>query len=352
MVTITIREKGLSDGRKSLYLDIYEKGKRRREALDLFLIPEKNSSAKAINKQTLKKAELERSKRLIEAQCSEFVVEPTPRVPQNLLIPTFEEFSQGRNTSTYSILRNHFVQFCSETFKVSQINEKWINKLIEYFRDRGIIDNTIAEYISKLRVFWRWCVKKGMVEGDPFDDIVIKTQPAVKEYLTIEELQLLVSTPTKLKVRNPFLFSCFTGLRYSDVIRLRWKDVEQFNGRTRLVFRQQKTRAQEYMDLNTQAALLMGDRGAGDRMVFGGWSKSSSLANMQLKEWVQSAGIKKHISFHCARHTFATMLLTLGVDIYVVSKLLGHSSVKTTQVYAKIVDKKKQQAVDSIPQLL
>jgi site-specific recombinase XerD len=352
MVTIAIREKALNDGRKSLYLDIYDKGKRRRESLDLFLIPEKNASAKAANKQTLKKAELERSKRLLEAQDSNFVVEPAQRVPQHLLIPTFEEFMQGRNSCTYSILRNHFLQFCSEAMRVSHINEKWLKRIVEYFRNRGLIDNTIAEYVSKIRVFWRWCVRKGIVEGDPFEDIVIKTQDAVKEYLTIEELKQLASTPTKLKVRNPFLFSCFTGLRYCDVIRLRWRDVEESNGRTRIVFRQKKTRAQEYMDLNPQAVLLMGDRCADDRLVFAGWSKASSLANSQLKVWVQSAGIKKHISFHCARHTFATMLLTLDTDIYVVSKLLGHSNVKTTQVYAKIVDKKKQQAVDNIPQLL
>ena len=153
-------------------------------------------------------------------------------------------------------------------------------------------------------------------------------------------------------VRNPFLFSCFTGMRYSDIIKLRWKEVEQSNGRTRLVFRQQKTRSQEYMDLNEQAVSLMGERGAEDQLVFPGWEWNTALFNYYLRAWVKSAGIKKRISFHCARHTFATMLLTLGVDIYVVSKLLGHSSVKTTQVYAKIVDEKKQQAVDSIPQLL
>jgi site-specific recombinase XerD len=352
MITVTIREKMLNDGRRSLYLDIYDKGKRKREALDMYLLPETTTAVKVANKQTLKRAELARGRVLFEAQNPAFAIQPKERQIVHYLIPTFEEFSKGRNTRTYKTLLFHFRNICSSSMKVAQINERWINKLIDYLRDRGVIDNTIAEYIAKLRVFWRWCRKRGMAEGDPFEDIVIKTHSAVKEYLTIEEMQQLVNTPTKCRVRNIFLFSCFTGLRYSDIIKLRWKDVEQCNGRTRLVFRQQKTRSQEYMDINEQAVSLMGERCEGDWLVFGGWKECSSLANLQLRKWTESAGIHKHLTFHCARHTFATMLLTLDTDIYVVSKLLGHSSVKTTQVYAKIVDKKKQQAVDNIPQLL
>lgn len=352
MVTVTIREKKLNDGRRSLYLDIYDKGRRKRESLDMYLVPETTTATKAANKQTLKQAELARSRVIFESQNPSFAIRHKEREVVHLLIPTYEEFIKGRNACVYTIILNHLRNFCNATMKVSQINEKWINKLIEYFRNRGIANNTLAEYISKLRSFWRWCIKKGIAEGNPFDGIVIKTQPAVKEYLTIEELQQLVNTPTKPMIRNPFLFSCFTGLRYSDIIKLRWKEVEQCNGRTRLVFRQQKTRSQEYMDLNEQAVSLMGERGAEDQLVFPGWEWNTSLFNYHLRAWVKSAGIAKRISFHCARHTFATMLLTLDTDIYVVSKLLGHSSVKTTQVYAKIVDKKKQQAVDKIPQLL
>ena len=81
----------------------------------------------------------------------------------------------------------------------------------------------------------------------------------VREYLTMEELQQLANTPTKCRVREPFLFSCFTGLRWSDVTALRWGDVEQFGGRTRIRFRQKKTGEQEYMDINAQAVALMGE---------------------------------------------------------------------------------------------
>jgi site-specific recombinase XerD len=106
------------------------------------------------------------------------------------------------------------------------------------------------------------------------------------------------------------------------------------------------------MDLNSQAIELMGEPKSDEMLVFNCGAPATWYMNSQLKEWVKSAGIKKHITFHCARHTFATMLLTLDTDIYVVSKLLGHTDVSTTQIYAKIVDKKKQQAVDNIPQLL
>lgn len=150
-----------------------------------------------------------------------------------------------------------------------------------------------------------------------------------------------------------FLFSCFTGLRYSDVRELRWKDVEYMNGRQRIIVRQKKTRSQVYLELNAQAVELMGARGNNEDCIFGSWGESPMTANNQLGRWVLSAGIHKHITFHCARHTFATMLLTLDVaDIYTVSKMLGHTNVSTTQIYAKIVDSKRQEAVDSIPQLL
>ena len=121
----------------------------------------------------------------------------------------------------------------------------------------------------------------------------------------------------------------------------------------RLRFTQKKTRRVTYVELNAQASALMGERRKPtDAVFFVGGVKSRKTLNNRLRKWCEAADIHKHITFHCARHTFATMLLTLDNSIYVVSKLLGHSSVATTQIYAKIVDKKRQEAVDSIPQLL
>lgn len=350
MVTVTIREKEIAKGRKSLYLDIYDKGKRKRESLDMFLQPEVNSTVKAENKRTLKLAEVARLGRLAELQDEK--LETAHRKKTHTIVATFAEFLRGRNCCIYTTLLHHLQNYCKAGEKVTQINERWVENFVFYLRSRGLIENTAWEYIRKMRVFWKYCTKQGLVEGNPFADVKFNTRSAKREYLTIDELQQLINTPTKKPVRNMFLFSCLTGLRYSDVKELRWENVEQSGGRTRIIYRQQKTGEQEYMDLNAQAVELMGERRDDDILIFGSWTKSTCTANSQLRHWTKRAGIRKNITFHCSRHTFATMLLTLNADIYTVSKLLGHTNITTTQVYAKIVDKKKQDAVDSIPQLL
>ena len=116
------------------------------------------------------------------------------------------------------------------------------------------------------------------------------------------------------------------------------------------MFTQKKTGGLEYLDLNTQAASMLGERGNQDDYVF---PKLGTIqyARVSIAAWVRSAGINKHITFHCARHTFAVMMLDLGVDLYTVSKLLGHRSIETTQIYAKILDKNKKEAVERIPNI-
>lgn len=366
MATITLRKKKMGDGRLSLYLDIYEKGKRKCEYLGIHLLPETNNRAKTKNKELLKQAESMLAKRILEVQDTSFEV--STRKGGLLLLPMFDEFRKGRNSSIYLTLSNYLRDVCKQGMRITQIDALWVQKFVNHLQnkkrkkkgykegekeeEKNLSENTVAEYISLFRVFWRWCVKKGFVSGNPFEELSLDTYKPVREYLTIEELQQLIKTPTKWRVRNIFLFSCFTGLRWSDIRNLRWGDVEQMSGRTRIRFRQQKTGEYEYMDLNSQAIGLMGEPKSDEMCVFNCGAPATNYMNLQLADWVKAAGIKKHITFHCARHTFATMLLTMDADIYVVSKLLGHTDVATTQIYAKIVDKKKQQAVDSIPQLL
>lgn len=91
----------------------------------------------------------------------------------------------------------------------------------------------------------------------------------------------------------------------------------------------------------------MGERKAGNEKVFQDLTYSD-YNNAKIREWMIRAGVEKHITFHCARHTYATLQLTLGTDIYTVSKLLGHKSLKTTEVYAKIIDQKKKEAANRI----
>ena len=178
-----------------------------------------------------------------------------------------------------------------------------------------------------------------------------KAEEGTRMYLTIEEVQRLAQTECEYPaIKRAFLFSCLTGLRRSDVIRLTWGDVHQQGEFTRIIFKQKKTSGQEYLDIPPQAAELMGERGKDAEHIFPN-IHSPSCTNEMSKRWVLRAGIHKDITFHCGRHTFAVMMLDLGTDIYTVSKLLGHRELSTTQIYAKVLDKNKQAAVAKIPDI-
>lgn len=121
-------------------------------------------------------------------------------------------------------------------------------------------------------------------------------------YLTIDEVRLLARTECHYpSVKRAFLFSCLTGLRRSDIERLKWKDVYAQDNFTRIIFNQKKTNGLEYLDLAPEAVELMGERGKPDDNMFD-WINSPHVTNSTLREWCMGAGIKKHITFHCGRH--------------------------------------------------
>ena len=175
-----------------------------------------------------------------------------------------------------------------------------------------------------------------------------------REYLTIDELRKLAQTPFyNGLLKKAFLFSCFCGLRHSDIIALTWGDIEMDDdGNSRLYIIQKKTKEAISLPLSQEAIKQLPKRedAKEDDIIF---KKLITLGrtNEILPKWAEQAGIKKHITFHTARHTHATMLLTLGVDLYTVSKLLGHTNIQTTQIYAKLVDESKKKAIDLIPNI-
>lgn len=141
-----------------------------------------------------------------------------------------------------------------------------------------------------------------------------------------------------------------TGLRWSDINKLTWVEIRDEEEGPRLIFKQKKTSGQEYQYISNQARQLLGKRKRESDLVFKGL-KYGAHFNAEILRWCMRAGITKHITFHSARHTHAVLLLEYGADIYTVSKVLGHKEIRTTQVYAKIVDKKKKEAANLIPEL-
>jgi integrase len=171
---------------------------------------------------------------------------------------------------------------------------------------------------------------------------------AQRNFLTLDELNKLVKTNCyDPMLKRAFLFSCLTGLRKSDITSLIWSELELIDKRYAIRFRQQKTKGIETLWISDQAFSLLGEPGKPEEKVFPGL-KINSYYSKYLFLWLHEAGITKKISFHCARHTFATLQISQSTDLYTVSKMLGHKNIKTTAIYAKVIDKLKQDAADRI----
>ena len=168
-----------------------------------------------------------------------------------------------------------------------------------------------------------------------------------RHYLTTDEIAMLMKTPMKNSaIKNAFLFACFTGLRISDISRLQWSNIIEQKGALYLTFEMQKTRLPLTIKLNQSAISFLPPQKKNEKVF--DLPRHLGSVNYRIKTWARKAGINKNISFHTSRHTFATLELTLGADLYVVSKLLGHTNIQTTQIYADIIDKKRDEAIDLI----
>lgn len=167
-----------------------------------------------------------------------------------------------------------------------------------------------------------------------------------RETLTLEEAELLAQTPCENEVlKRAFFFAILTGIRLCDIHELTWGEIQKTSTGWRVDFTQRKTHVVDYLPINEQAYSLCGEPGEHDQQIFAGLTGSSWISR-PLKKWIAASGIKKHITFHWRRHTFATLQLENGTDIFVVKGMLGHTNVKTTQIYAHIVDKSKRNAAE------
>lgn len=357
---VKLRKRKTRTGLYSLYLDTYANGKRTYEYLRLYLVPERTREDKRKNKETLQLAEAIRAKRVIEYHEGRYGFE-TSEQDKVLLFDYFATLCRGqaeRNTKSgncwmYSLRRlEQYERRRDITF--ADITTDWVAEYKRYLEaQEDMSQNTKVLYFDKFRACINSAYREGIITDNPLKRVgSIKHEESKREYLTIEEVQRLVETDCSNEtVKRAFLFSCLTGLRRSDVTGLRWGDVHKEGDYTRLTFRQQKTGGQEYLDITHEARELMGEEQGAEELVFDTFP-AMSTAGTAIKVWTARAGIRKHITFHSARHTFATMMLTLGTDLYTVSKLLGHKDIKTTEIYAKIVDKGKQEAVARIPSIL
>jgi len=373
---IRIRQKELANGNISLYLDIYIGGKREYEFLKLYLIPEKTREDKEKNRQTMQLANSIKSKRIVEYQNGEFGFKSNYKLDA-LFFDYYRAMcekrhgnpeSRGNWGNWYSCLHHLMKYEKNERITFADITPEWVQGFRDYLdneavawshdyrkriKDKPLARNSKLSYFNKLRACLNQAFEDRIIPINPCRGVErFRPEEGTRMYLTIDEVRILAQTDCEYpRIKDAFLFSCMTGLRRSDILRLKWGDIHKQGDFTRIIFRQKKTDGQEYLDITPQAAQLMGDPKGINDPIFED-IHSPSCTNKAVQEWVLNAGIHKKISFHCARHTFATMMLDLGTDIYTVSKLLGHRDLSTTQIYVKVLDKNKQKAVSNIPDIL
>lgn len=373
---VRIRERKLRDGNISLYLDIYSKGVRKVESLGLYIVPELTPLEKEQNRQARSVAEKVKSERIIAIQnygIGQF--EKIKRIGMTLLDWMNQYADSNPNLSKSTIrgrrecaarVKDYLEENVQVTFKLANVDADFCRNFLAYLKtapnkskttEQVAITQGGAYHIQTIFTgALNKAVKENLLPRNPMMQLDTKEKfhapESTREYLTVEELKKAISTPCKFEqTKHAFIFSCFTGLRMGDIMSLTWAKVQDSpDGKSKYVrVKMEKTQKWINVPLSSEAIKWLYPKDNADELIFN--LSDASVVEKHIKMWMKDAGINKHITFHCARHTFATTMLTAGVDLYTVSKLMGHSKISTTEIYAKIVDKLKVEAVDKLDHL-
>jgi integrase len=368
---VTLREKEISKGRLSLYLDFYppiinlQTGKpTRREYLTMYVpIKPKTVEEKKETKAIRNAAEAICAKRQMEFYKGSYGLEKNQKVSIDFLVyftDYVKRYENGKKNTYHSwkSAYNHLNNFCDGKLNSDNLNKGFVESYRRYLknatsldRDKPLSQNTKGIYFNKFCSVVKAAKQDKYLSENPTEFIKgFKAKESDKEYLTLDELKQLFTTPfDDTTFINACKFATYTGLRHCDIKKMNWSEVclSESLGNY-LNYTQQKTGKKETLPIKKEAFELLGERQNDTDLVFPKMGCTSTYRR-KLMLWTARAGIKKHITFHCLRHTNATLLLANGEDIYTVSKLLGHSSLRHTQVYAKVMDKSKVKAANSFP---
>ena len=374
-INVTLRKRTLPSGKITLYLDffppVYNAKTRefsRREYLGLYLVSKpKNNIDKAMNSENLYKAEMICANRLNELNKQQIY---TPFEQERLRLQEIGEKSflqylkqtaeikTGNNAEIWKYAIIHFEKFLkNEDILMQEIDVTIIEDFREYIlkakclkkKDQFLAQNTALSYFNKIKATLRKAYKKGLLQTDINAAVdSIKEQESQRNFLTMEEASRLFRTPCKKEiVKRVCMFSLLTGIRYSDIAKLTWEEVQYRKSEGYYIrFKQQKTDRPVTLPISQEAFEFLGEKETQYKRVFYDLKKWD--VDRLLPIWVKDASIEKHITFHCFRHTYATLQMAAGTDIFTVSKMLGHKNIKTTQIYTKIIDEKKRETTNKI----
>ncbi len=367
MASVTLRTKLIQKKGFSLYLDIYNEGQRYKEYLKLYVSkdyskPENKNVLKA-DKDSWELAKAIQAKRII--QVKESAAGFIPKSNKQDFIAYFNKQAKVKQHSSYTYALRHLLIYINkEQLPFKQIDETFLKGFIDYLKNETDLSvTTVRMYLLRINIVLNLAIADKIIQANPFvylkkgkgGDIPVKKQKKI-EFLTIDELRKLQATPYRKQIKDYFLFCCFCGLRESDLLKLKWNDIED----STLVYTQKKQGdvKTHYLPLSQQALAFLVEIKQSQIQILGSLRvyvfehiPTNRTVLWHLKKWAAKAELKKNLHIHVGRHTFATMALTNGVSLYTVSKLLGHSSISITQIYAEVIDEVKQKAADLIPML-
>lgn len=386
-MSVRLRKRKLRNGAEQYYFDVYDKGRREYPTLkepQLIIQPSKDKATLKANAEVLREAE--RIVKVFEGELAagkyKWLQTDTSNTPtDDLKNASFLEYfraesesrraKRGCKSNTYSCFR-HFERFVQAshrgeltyqmfTQKVVEDFKRYLDKLIEMNRGwkagiyqpgsgkRGINANCAIIYFKRLKMVSAKAFKAGLLSTDASSDVEnFRPVSNRREYLEAEEVhklaQDLEANPVDSLMKRAFLFGCNSGLRWEDLTGLTWKDIQ--GGTLSTEIRKSKGKKRLDFKLSDMALDVAGKPGLLNERIFP--LTYNMYLNVKLDRWILANGIQKKITWHCARHTFATVLLDLGQDISLVQRALAHSRLETTQIYAKILDKKLNEATSSI----
>lgn len=358
---VKVRTKPLAHDQLSVYLDYYPAIKHpktgratRREFLGIYIYAKpKEKFEIEFNKKMLQKAEIIRCRRTESIINQEFGFLDRSQGKESFLDYFKAKMDSGNNEKNWRSAYKHFVNYTNGSCCFDDLSVDYCQRFLDYMltlptQTKGtMMASTANNNLDKLKCVLRMAFKENRIKENIAESIVhAKEVNKKREFLTLDEVKMLAATPCEKPVlKAASLFSCMTGLRISDILRLEWDDIRKSaDGGWCMHIITKKTKTEAILPLSDEALELCGERK--DGKVFEGLTMSH-LA-LYLKDWIKEAGITKPISFHGFRHTFATLQLAAGTDLYTISKMLTHSNISTTQIYADVVNDLKRKAADTI----
>lgn len=378
---IHVRTKKLANGNQSIYLDTYWNHKRSYEFLKgYFLIPETDTAAAMLNAKTMQAVNAIKAKRITALMDGTAGLKE--KEDKDLLLKDWMEFYAAekaklgrseRNCKSILCAARHLSNMMGEraykAMKLVDVDTEFCEDFINYLstapanlgvvfkkhdgtyskpKAKTLAKSTASLYFVQFAAALRYAERKGKIVKAPTANVdraykkLIEPDDPDVAFLDIDELKRMEETPMRQEqVKHAFLFACYCGLRISDVEALRWGNLKDGNINVRM----KKTDEKISVPIGANARKWLPKRNGkkDSELVFA--LPCRTCIGKDLERWAKRAGITKHVTPHVSRHTFATALISEGADLYTVSKLLGHHELKTTEIYAKLVDEKKRNAV-------